>query len=134
MISSGKSAIGRNGEHLYIRVPLGTIITEYQHEDPYSVQEFLKELQGDLFDAHEDDEETENNRSTKMKSIPMKPPAPIIQKKEVHLDRERDMALIAEGGQAGIGNAVLAGSKHQQHSLVSLLPFPHLTSHLIPHI
>lgn len=129
----GKQSIGRNGEHLYVRVPLGTIVSEYHHEhssssssSAESYAEFDAFIRGQVdfnFDDDEnlfdDDNDLKSSSSSSSKSAKSSDPSSSSKKKEIHLDRDKEIVLVAEGGQAGIGNAALAGSKHRQRSLVS---------------
>ncbi len=104
---------------------MGTIVSEYHHENSYSFDAFFdnqKEFDyddEDLFDDNDEEDDTNKKpKSSRGGGAPSKPKS-FLKRKEVHLDKVGDIVLIAEGGQPGVGNSVLAGSKHQQHSLVS---------------
>lgn len=129
----GKGATGRNGDDQFVKVPIGTIVSEITHSN-----DEMDDIDGIKYENEIDEElllfDEENEENADMAYLDDEGPrkAKASQKKEICLEKEKDIVLVAAGGQPGLGNQVLAGAKHQrQKSLVSCIVMVITTSSLI---
>lgn len=84
----GKGLTGRNGENIFIKVPLGTIVSEVEENE--------------LAWFNEESDESEL----------------MLNSKKVELNSDREMVLVAQGGKPGLGNVALSTGKNRGKSLV----------------
>lgn len=125
---SSQGATGRNGKDMFVRVPVGTIVSDLDKsvsaDDLYLEDDAEDDWEGETekqSDGMEDEVigEAYDEVSARRKR------AELLRRRirnSVSLDKDKDIALVALGGAAGLGNQVLAGAKHQrQRSLVSEL-------------
>lgn len=110
---------GKSGDSVFIKVPLGSIVRDVTWDDRGMGMDMDSDMEDDG-DGHGDGDGEYGDVTTK---------------KTVHLDKDKDMVLVARGGRGGQGNMSIAGSKNRLMSLVSLAFIHHMpnTLHLSPY-
>jgi GTPase involved in cell partitioning and DNA repair len=127
---TSRSSTGRNGKDIFLRVPLGTIISELDKSSDNQFfdtdEDFLDSddaiTRGDYgcdFTGDADSVDSCNSNNMFMCGSARNGRQVYPIKSTITLDVDKEIALVALGGAAGDGNEVLAGAKHsKQRSLV----------------
>jgi GTPase involved in cell partitioning and DNA repair len=126
---SSKGATGRNGKDVFVKVPVGTIVSDLDKSVGDDELYYEDDTEDWAMDEEETDRETEEENEEEDEEVSYemsrKKKAQRLNRRirnQVSLDKDKEIVLVALGGAAGLGNQVLAGAKHQrQRSLVSAI-------------
>jgi GTP-binding protein len=107
LILLGSALTGRNGENFFVKVPIGTIVSEIDDDD----EEF-----DDLEEAEEDEEEDDDEQGDD-NNVEDNDDNNGRKKRKIELNFDKEIVLVAQGGKPGLGNLTLSSGKNKRKSL-----------------
>lgn len=120
----GKAQTGRNGDDIFVRVPLGTVVRSI---DPYADE---NSMHNDMLNGDQDyiDSSQYNERNVKKSADFSSGYEEDLSDEDVsdnghlvnngvELNNPNEILLVAHGGKPGTGNSTLIGAKNRQRSL-----------------
>lgn len=110
---------GRGGKDVYIRVPLGTVVRrhrlaldEYEDADEAEDEAGTSSMALDEMDDDDDNDDDGGHEDWELLEAEAEDDAPAA--RELHLDDEKTVLLVARGGAAGLGNKALMSGLRKQ--------------------